>query len=352
MAGKRTTIKDIAEAVGVSKALVSFALSDSSKGYRVSEEMTKKILATAKEMNYKPNYAARSLRIGKTKTIGVILSDISNKFFADIARCIEDRAYEKDYTVIFGSSDENPVKLENMINVMSAKGVDGMIIVPCEKAEKAICNIAARTPVVLLDRFIENADIDNVVLNNRKAISLAVESLHSYGASRIEFIGYDLALTNVHEREAGYIASMKHFGLASNIRVHKVRFKYIPEDIESAIKSILARKGTEDAAEAVIFATNSLTIEGLKCFSRLGLRVPDDIAVVGFDGSEAFELFYTSISYIQQPIEDFGRESLDLLLRNIEEKSHTKVASVSLIPELVTGKSAVWDNSMKRMPEK
>ena len=213
MEERRTTIKDIAEALGVSKSLVSFALSDSKKGYRVSEEMTRKILATAKELNYKPNNAARSLRSGRTRTIGVILSDISNKFFADIARCIEDIAYEKDYTVIFGSSDENPVKLENMIDVFLAKGVDGLMIVPCEKSEKAIVAAAEKLPVVLLDRYIEGAEIDSVVLNNRKAMRLAVESLHAGGARNIELIGYDLALTNVAERESGYLAAMKHFDI-------------------------------------------------------------------------------------------------------------------------------------------
>ncbi len=341
MAERRTTIKDIAEAVGVSTTLVSFALSDSGKGYRVSEEMSRKILAAAKELNYKPNVAARSLRSGKTRTIGVILSDISNKFFADIARCIEDRAYERDYTVIFGSSDENPVKLKNMIDVLVNKGVDGLVIVPCEKSEKAIIDAAKKLPVVLLDRYIEDADIDSVVLNNRKAVSMAVEMLFENGFRNIEMVGYDLDLTNVNEREAGYLSAMKQHGLSAHVHVHKTRYKHIPDDMDDMVRSIMARKGREDAAEALVFATNTLTIEGLKAFSRNGLRVPDDIAVVGFDGSEAFELFYTSMAYIQQPIEEFGKESLDLLLKNIEEKNRSsKVASVSLIPELVEGKSA------------
>ena len=341
MKEKRTTIKDIAEAVGVSKALVSFALSDSDKGYRVSEEMTKKILATAKEMNYKPNNAARSLRSGRTRTIGVILSDIANKFFADIARCIEDRAYEKDYAVIFGSSDENPAKLESMINVLLTKGVDGLVIVPCEKAEKAIKAAAEKVPVVLLDRYIDGADIDCVVLNNRKAVKLGVEALYNNGARNIEMIGYDLDLSNVKDREAGYIAAMKQYDLGARIRVHKARYKYIFEDVDEISRSILERKGTENAADAIIFATNSLTLAGLKSFYAHGLKVPDDVAVVGFDGSEAFELFYTSIAYIKQPIDEFGKESLDLLLRSIDEKAHAKVATVSLIPEFVEGESAM-----------
>ena len=341
MTEKRITIKDIAEAVGVSTTLVSFALSDSGKGYRVSEEMSRKILATAKELNYKPNVAAQSLRSGKTRTIGVILSDISNKFFADIARCIEDRAYERNYTVIFGSSDENPAKLKNMIDVMMSKGVDGLVIVPCEKSEKSIIKAAKKLPIVLLDRYIGDADIDSVVLNNRKAISMAVEILFKNGFRNIEMIGYSLDLTNVNEREAGYLCAMKRHGLSANIRVHKIRYKHIPDDMDVMVHSIVNRKGREDAVEALVFATNTLTIEGLKAFSRNGLKVPDDIAVVGFDGSEAFELFYTSIAYIQQPIEEFGKESLDLLLKNIEEQDRSsKVASVSLIPELVEGKSA------------
>ena len=137
----KVTIKDLAKALGVSTTLVSFAMSDSPKKYRVSDEMIAKIRAKAKEMDYQPNNAARSLRSGKSNTIGVILSDISNRFFADIARCIEDQASQNGYTVLFGSTDEKPERLANLIKVFQNKGVEGLIIVPCEGAEALISEL-------------------------------------------------------------------------------------------------------------------------------------------------------------------------------------------------------------------
>ncbi|MDE7077515.1 MAG: LacI family transcriptional regulator, partial [Alistipes sp.] len=163
MATRKVTIKDIANEAGVSIALVSFVMNNRACGqtnYRVNKETSQRILEIADKLNYQPNNAARTLRSGKTNTIGVIVSDISNKFFADIARCIEDRAYKHKYTVLFGSTDENPQKLENLIEVFRNKGIDGLIVVPCEGSEEIIRNVARQNiPLVLLDRGVEGAEL-------------------------------------------------------------------------------------------------------------------------------------------------------------------------------------------------
>ena len=161
MSSGRVTIKDIASEAGVSTTLVSFVMNNKVNGqktYRVNEETAQRILDIAARLNYQPNNAARTLRNGKTNTIGVIVSDISNKFFADIARCIEDCAYKNKYTVLFGSTDENPKKLENLIAVARNKGIDGLIIVPCEGSEEAILAVTRQNiPIVLLDREVSGS---------------------------------------------------------------------------------------------------------------------------------------------------------------------------------------------------
>ena len=171
MASKRkTTIKDIADAAGVSVALVSFVMNNMSGGkYRVSAKTTKKILSIAEALDYQPNNAARSLRKGRSNTIGVILSDISNPFFSDIARCIEDKAYQYKYTVIFGSTDEDAGKLDNLIKVFINKGVDGLIIVPCEGSRQYIEKVLeANIPLVLLDRTIPDLEVNHITSTTRK----------------------------------------------------------------------------------------------------------------------------------------------------------------------------------------
>ena len=123
---KKISLKDIAEAAGVSTALVSFVLNGKKKEYRVGEETAQRILKIANEMNYQPNLAAKSLRSGKTKTIGLVVSDISNPFFSQLARVLEDEATKRGYTVLFGSSDEDKDKMTHVVSNLINKGVDGL----------------------------------------------------------------------------------------------------------------------------------------------------------------------------------------------------------------------------------
>lgn len=335
----KTTIKDIAKAAGVSISLVSFVMNNQGKRYRVSEEMTKKIFEVAKELNYQPNNAARSLRSGRSRTIGVIVSDISNKFFADIARCIEDNAYTHNYTVIFGSSDENAQKLDNLLNVFINKGVDGLIIVPCEGSEESIRKVvAANTPVVLLDRHLEGVvDTSYVVLNNRKATAMATEELIANGFKHIEMVSYDMHLSNIRDREDGYSSAMMAAGLDDLIKIHRIKYNNIANQTQENIRQMI-----NSGVEAIIFATNTLTMAGLKTLERCGIRVPDQMAIVGFDGSEAFELFYTTITYIKQPIERFGSEALELVIKNIEQhEGNNMLSAITLAPEIIRGSSSL-----------
>ncbi|MFA6590207.1 MAG: LacI family DNA-binding transcriptional regulator, partial [Bacteroidales bacterium] len=127
---KKVSLKDIAQAVGVSSALVSMVLNGKAKQYGIGEEATRKVLAKAKELNYQPNIMARGLRSGKSHLLGLVVADISNPFFAILAREIERAASERGYTVIYGSSDEQPGHLCTLMNTLANQGVDGIIVVP------------------------------------------------------------------------------------------------------------------------------------------------------------------------------------------------------------------------------
>lgn len=336
MASRKTTIKDIATEAGVSVSLVSFVMNNRAKAdgsgrlYRVSEETSQKIMEVARKLDYQPNNAARSLRSGRTNTIGVIVSDISNKFFADIGRYIEDAAYKLNYTVFFGSSDENPDKMENIVGGLMSRGVDGMIVVPCEKSEGSIAKIVeAGIPLVLIDRDMEGVDANRVLLNNHKAEYMAAESLIRRGCRRIEMISYAMRLSNIRDREAGYKAAMADNGLGEYVNIHNIRFKNIPGQIAKVFDDILAR-----GAEGVVFATNTLTVEGIK---RLRMSAPealDRIRIVAFDESDAFDLSDYKVSYVKQPIELFGTESVRILLDCIANGNQQSV-STTLNPQFV-----------------
>lgn len=166
----------------------------------------------------------------------------------------------------------------------------------------------------------------------QKALALAVGNLIEGGSRKIEMISYAWSVSNIAEREAGYQHTMKQFSLSENIRIHRLKYKNIPDQMEKVVTEAV-NKG----AEALVFATNTLAIAGMKTLCKHNLRVPDDIAVVCFDSSEAFELYYTTVTYIKQPVEQFGQEALDLLVKAIGQKEQTKCSTITLNPELVTG---------------
>ncbi len=335
----KTTIRDIAEEAGVSISLVSFVMNGKTRGqHRVNPETARRVREIAERMNYQPNSAAQTLRSGKTNTIGVILSDISNKFFADIARCIEDRASQYKYTVLFGSTDENPAKLNNLISVFRNKGVDGLIIVPCEGSEETVRKlIEAQMPVVLLDRTFDTLDVSSVILNNKKATAMAVNALLDQGYRKIELVSYETTTSNILDRELGYLQTMENSGNAEYAKVRRVKYKDLIPQL-----AVMIPKMVENGVEALIFVTNRLAIQSLKLLRDHNIRVPDDVAVIGFDGSEtfAFELYYTGISYIRQPIEQFGYEALEWIMKIIKHKDKVNQATIVLNPELVLANSS------------
>ena len=331
---RKITIKDIAAEAGVSIALVSFVMNGKSEGknaYRVNKETAERIRSVAERLNYQPNEAARVLRSGKTNAVGVIVSDISNKFFADIARCIEDRAYKHKYTVLFGSTDENPQKLENLIDVFRNKGVDGLIVVPCEGAEQTLRKLANENfPLVLLDREVPGAELSSVVLNNRRAGYQVAEVLVRQGFRRIEMVSYSMNLSNIRVRVEGYRSCMTENGLGEYVRIHHLRHERLDRIVE-VLRDVRSRQ-----VEAFVFATNTLAMQGVTAMFRMGWQVPRDCSMVCFDTNEAFDLYHTAAACVSQPIERFGAEALDLLLKSIEHRDQPMACTrVVLTPEIV-----------------
>lgn len=336
MVEKHYTIKDIAREAGVSPALVSFALNNKvengSMRYKVNKDTAKRILEIAKSHNYKPNNAARSLRLQRSRTIGVILSDISNDFFSGIARRIENEAFQADYSVLFGSTDENPEKLALIINTFLDNGVDGLIIVPCENSSDIIARLEKRhIPMVLLDRDVEGVDVNKVLLDNKKAAEMAVKRLYDNGRRRVAMVSYTMELSNICFRERGYSESVSEFG--GEPIVYRADYSNISVSVSELVDRI-----EKDGADAILFATNSLSIAGIKALSRNGVAIPKDVAVVAFDGSEVFDLFPTSIACIKQPIEEFAHEALNLVIEQIDNPELER-KTILLSPELIEGES-------------
>ena len=314
---KKVSLKDIATAAGVSTALVSYVLTNKEKEARIGEKMAEKIREIARKLNYQPNHIARSLKSGRSFTIGLIVADISNPFFANIARTIEDEAKRNNYTVIFGSSDENVDKSGDLINVLLNRQVDGLIITPTEGSELQIEQLKAqKVPFVLIDRYFPEITASHIAVNNYEAAHHAVAHLIKKGRKRIGMVAYKTSLHHISERKRGYQEALRdHHITGGNSLLKTARYSHLKEDIKLAIDQL--RNG-RNRADAIFFATNSLAIEGLKYINDLGIRIPEELAVIAFDEGEAFDLFYSPVTFVRQPILEMGKAAVRVLLEQMK----------------------------------
>ena len=315
---KKIALKDVAQHIGVSAALVSYVLNGKEKEARVGADMVKKIRKAAIDLNYQPNLIAKSLKMGTTKTIGLIVADISNPFFSNIARIIEDEAKKHGYVVIFGSSDESADKQLDLIDVFSTRLVDAFIIAPTAGTEEQIKNIIKRIPVVLIDRFFPGLKVDCVHINNFNASNKAVKQLIKNNRRKIGMLAYDTSQSHMLDRKQGYKAALKE----NNIRFKKdwlveASYQNIEKDVSDKLKNLLKPL----QIDALFFATNSLAVAGLKAINKLGIKVPDELAIISFDESDAFDFFYSPVTYVSQSLTDIGKESIKLVISRLNNKA-------------------------------
>lgn len=336
---KKVSLKDIAKMVGVSPSLVSMVLNGKAKQYRIGEEVAKRVVETAKEMNYAPNLVAKTLRSGKTQLVGLIVTDISNPFYSAIARIVEDRATASNYTVLISSTDENLANTERLVDVLLNKGVEGLIVVPCDGTMNLMQRLyESGFPTVLLDRYFPSIDLSSSCLDNYRATEMATAHLLEQGYKNIALIAYNTEMQHIVDRISGYEDTMRKAGLSSSIHVRKVNILHPKPDIREALGELMH----EDRVDAVIFLTNMLATNGLYCLNEMNVKIPEDIAVIGFNGSDAFNLFYSPVTYVKQPIEQIAKEAIDILIKRIKTPEYT--SKLFLEPELVIQKSSRRQN--------
>ncbi|MCU0363813.1 MAG: substrate-binding domain-containing protein [Bacteroidales bacterium] len=328
---KRVSLKDIASRVGVSVALVSYVLNGKEKEMRVSAEVVAKVRQAAEEMNYEPNQIARSLRMGATKTIGLVVADISNPFFGHLARIIEDEAFKSGYTVIFGSSDEDEEKSAMVLRTLQNRQADGYIIVPSEGTTRQISGLLRKKrPVVLVDRYFPELNCSHIVLNNYQATFDATSHLIGKGCKRIALVAYRTSLIHMKERIRGYAEAMSVSGLPWEDLLIEVEFGHTQAETDNALNKFLEKNRNVDG---MVFSNNGLSLGGLYYMQKYCIRVPRDLAFIGFDGGEAFDLYPTPLSYVSQPLEEMGREAVKILMDQLHGTN--RITQIMLTPTLI-----------------
>ncbi|KMQ68441.1 ribose operon repressor [Chryseobacterium sp. FH2] len=305
---KRTSIKDIAKIAGVSVATVSYVL-NKKEGSRISDATKKKILEIAEAINYIPNKIARSLKTNKSKLIGLIVADISNDFYSNIARNIEDEAMKFGYTLLIGSSDENPEKFKKLTELFSEQQVDGMIVAPVVDSDGAINKlIKEEYPIVTIDRYLKNVNIPGVMINNSEISEYVCDFLTEKKCNEIIYVGYDTKLPHLQDRQEGFekcIATKNITAKKLLIGIHN-----ITEDIYQGLDENFSKSKNKTA---IYFSSNKLAVAGLSYLNKNNIRVPQDVSVIAFDETEAYKLFPTEIDYVRQPLMEMAKESVKLL---------------------------------------
>ncbi|MBE7176450.1 MAG: LacI family DNA-binding transcriptional regulator [Mucilaginibacter polytrichastri] len=323
---KRLSIVDIAQRVGVSTTTVSFILNGKAKEKRISDSLTKKVLDLIEEVEYKPNHLAQSLRTGKTNIICLIVEDISNPFFANVARLIEENAYQKGYKIVYCSTDNDVEKTRELIRVFSQRQVDGYIITAPQGIESDLkALIDNKIPLILFDRYLSDIDSDYVIIDNYQSTYQAIQHLITNGYKRIAFLSVNSDQNQMLERQAGYDAAIKNAGLENTV----FKIEYRQEAPVEDLKKIL-RENPE--IDALFFATNYLAIHGLEAINALGLRIPEDLGIVAFDDHDIFRIYKPGITTIAQPIEEISYNLINSLLAQLDNSSTRTETSKTVLP--------------------
>ncbi len=332
---KRVSIKDIASIVGAAPATVSFVLNGKAKEMRISEKLADSIKSTAEKLGYHPNQIAVSLRTGKSKILGLIIENISDNFFATLARIIEDEAELFGYRVVYCSTENEPSKGHDLIKMLSQRQVDGYLITPNAGMDEDIKDLLKhKKPVVLMDRYLPGVAAPHVLVDNFGGVMKGMKLLFKKGFRNIGFVTVDLPLIQMEERERGYLQALKLNGSRQNkSMVLRLKYNYEKDD---AVKLIVDFIKKNPRMEAIFFATNYLGITGLESIKKAGLKIPDDMRVICFDDHDIFRLYPPGITSIRQPIEQIAKTSVHILMQQLGKfKSKSKKTQLALAAHLI-----------------
>lgn len=341
------TIKDIAKALGLSTSTVSRALRGS---HEISADTKKLVIEYAEQFNYRPNPIALSLKERRSRSIGVVVCEIANNFFSQAINGIESIAYNRGYHVIISQSHESYEREIVNVEHLASRSVDGLLVslsAETDKIEHFKKLHDKGFPIVFFDRITDEIETHKVVADNYMGAYNATQHLIDAGYTKIAHLTSSAHLSISIERLNGYKAALQD----NNIPFNEAYIRncnhggMIFNELEDAVKSLVTLK---DKPDAIFSAGDRLTISCLRVLKTLGLKVPDDIALVGFSNSSFGELITPGLTTVKQPAAEMGQTATELLIKLIESKrAVTEFEKVTLQTELI-----VRDSSAKKMASK
>lgn len=326
------TINDIAKKAGVSQATVSRVLNNS--GY-VKEETREKVLKVIKEANYTPSAIARSLSTNKTNTVGVIVPDINDPFFGEIIKGISEIADKHGLNIIFFDTDERVEKELKAIKLLEEQRIRGILITPTSTEDKynSECLKALNnsgTPVILIDGHVKYSDFSGIFADNIEGGYEGTEALIKAGHTKIAVITGRMNSRPARDRFEGYKKALESNDIPIDER-YIFHSDYTQESSYKITKQILAM---EDRPTAIFVNSNMMTLGCMKALSEESIRIPEDIAIIGFDKLDILNILGMNISFVSAPTMEMGRNGMKMLIDSLKNKQDKEIKRITLSPEL------------------
>jgi DNA-binding LacI/PurR family transcriptional regulator len=330
------TRDDVARLAGVSAATVSYVVNNGPRP--VSEATRQKVLQAIDLLGYHPSAVARSLKTKKTTTIGVIVSDILNPFLSTVAKAIEDAILPRNYSMILCNSDEDPEREYLFLNMLLAKQVDGIILLPTCENKRFLFSLVEqrRIPIVLIDRCIEGLSVDCLLFDNISGAYQATQHLIQQGHRRIAFFSLPRRLTPGHERAEGYDQALREAGLSFDPTL-VVEGGFKAQEAYDLAKQILEMP---IPPTALMVSSNRLLTGILKYAKEYKLCIPDDFALAVFDDIPHYAYITPSITAVRVDADGFGRNAASLLEEQIRGEGTHSPRIIRFPVELVVRESS------------
>ncbi len=333
MVAKRPTIKDVARKAGLSPSTVSRALNNHP---RISQKTKARVLKLARKMGYAPNLLARGLVKQKSFLLGLLVYDFRNPFYAELTRAIQDTAEELGYWVIQSNTDDDVEKSRMLVDSMMKMGVDGIIFASCQLKDPLVEGLLSQGfPLALANRRLQETAGDYVVMDNVYGAYLAVNHLIRLGYRRIAMIRGPRKVSTGAERYQGYLEAMKEKKLEVDQELVK-ESPFFSQDTGYHFTKRLMRHNPRP--EAIFCSDDYIALGAMKALGEMGLKVPRDVALVGFDDAEISSHPQIQLTTVSQDAPEMGRRVAAMLVDRIE-KGHTQPQQVLLVPHLVIRES-------------
>jgi len=327
----RVTIRDVADRVGVHPSTVSRVLNPATRG-RITPEIVAKVNEAAAELGYRPNQTARGLRTNRTRTIGVLIPDITNPLFPPIIRGIEDGLGANGYTAILGNTDNIAARETEAVSTMRARQVDGLILATARRDDPIVAAcLAEGLPLVLVNRTADTDGVSSIVNDDALGIALAVRHLKALGHRQIAHIAGPRSLSTGEARRRSFLEIMKSEGLVADAALVAETSAFSEDEGLRACAKLIADKA---AFTAIVAGNDLIALGAYDAIADAGLSCPDDVSVTGFNDMPFVDRLTPPLTTVRIPHYELGREAGRRLVELIETPD-SPARATTLRPELI-----------------